>query len=327
MYSNSNYALKSNKQYYKPKYPRTYGLKGGESTNIKGSDNNYLPEPTDMKNTTKQEEKQIVAAQVNTLDFAPDTVELIKKTIAVGATDDELQLFLYQAKRTGLDPLARQIYFVKRGGKVVIQTSIDGFRVIAGRNTDYAGQDEPVFTENGNGHPTVAKVKVYKFRGDMRYLAATGVAHWSEYVPQAGQDFMWKKMPHTMLAKVAEALALRKAFPQDLSGIYSDEEMQQSERFEPIKPELANDVQKKKIFALAKGVGKDAEEVKETLKAHFHLNSFNDITKGQANAAIEKLSRMIEEQASDGDTFQSHQDREETLDAESIAESAHQALG
>jgi phage recombination protein Bet len=173
--------------------------------------------------------------QTDKLTYTKEQVDLIKKTVAVGATDAELQLFLYQAQRTGLDALARQIYFVKRGygdkAKVVIQTSIDGFRVIAQRSQDYAGQAEPEFTDNDAPHPKICKVRVYKFspKGD-RYEAAVGVAYWDEYCPTPGQDFMWKKMPHTMLSKVAEALALRKAFPQDLSGIYTDDEMAQADK-------------------------------------------------------------------------------------------------
>lgn len=172
----------------------------------------------------------------NRIEFTEDQVSLIKKQIAPKATDDELKLFLYQAKRTGLDPLARQIYCIHRKAKdnngnwterMTVQTSIDGFRVIAERSGDYGGQDEPVFIEE-NGNIICCKVPVYKFRGDQRYQAAVGVAYWNEYVPQAGQDHMWRKMPHTMLSKVAEALALRKAYPQDLSGLYTTEEMQQA---------------------------------------------------------------------------------------------------
>lgn len=191
----------------------------------------------------------IVKAQ----EFDSSTVELIKSQVAVGATDAELQLFLYQALKTGLDPLARQIYFIKRKVKVSkrvlnpqtntyvtrdewiekasIQASIDGFRVVAEKSGLYAGQDEPVFTESSaGGKPSKCVVTVYKFnpKSGERYAAAYGVAYWSEYVPSPPNDFMWNKMPHTMLAKVAEALALRKAFPQDLSGIYSGEEMEQS---------------------------------------------------------------------------------------------------
>lgn len=161
--------------------------------------------------------------------LSEEQISLIKNTVAKGATNDELKLFLYQAQRTGLDPLAKQIYFVKRAGIATIQTSIDGFRIIAERSGLYAGQDEPVFAEDKDGKPIRCEVAVYKFSPNgQRYKAAVGVAYWNEYKPPIGQDFMWNKMPHVMLSKVAESIALRKAFPQDLSGIYTDEEMEQS---------------------------------------------------------------------------------------------------
>lgn len=174
------------------------------------------------------------------IDFTTDQIALIKSQIAPKATDDELKLFVYQAKRTGLDPLARQIYAIHRKAKVndnwiekmTIQTSIDGFRVIAERSGDYAGQDEPEFINDASSSLDCAKVKVYRFRNDVRYLAAVGVAYWKEYV-QTDRDGkptgLWAKMPHTMLSKVAEALALRKAYPQDLSGLYTGDEMEQSQ--------------------------------------------------------------------------------------------------
>jgi phage recombination protein Bet len=173
----------------------------------------------------------------NIIAFSDDQVSLIKRQIAPKATDDELKLFLYQAQRTGLDPMTRQIYCIHRydknvGQKMTIQTAIDGFRVIAERSGNYAGQDEPEFIEDEKGI-VCCKVRVYKFRGDQRYQASVGVAYWSEYVPQAGQDYMWKKMPHTMISKVAEALALRKAYPQDLSGLYTNDEMQQADAPHP----------------------------------------------------------------------------------------------
>lgn len=175
------------------------------------------------------EDKQITK-QEDMLRFSPETIALIKKTVATDATNDELAMFLHQASRAKLDPLARQIYFVKRGGKVNIQTSIDGFRLVAERSKIYAGQDEPEFEEIANSRfPKSCKVRVYKFSPTgQRYQAAVGVAYWDEYVPPQGQNFMWNKMPHTMLSKVAEALALRKAFPQDLSGLYTNEEMEQA---------------------------------------------------------------------------------------------------
>lgn len=179
------------------------------------------------------------------MSFDNETLELIRKTVAVDANPNEFQMFIYQAKRTGLDPLARQIYCLKIGGKIAIQASIDGFRLVAQRSGEYAGQDEPEFVEE-NGKPKIAKVTVYKFSPKgVRYPAAVGVAHWDEYCPvyNGRPAYMWTKMPHTMLSKVAEALALRKAFPQELSGLYSSEEMDQAqpEKVVDTKTELKNE--------------------------------------------------------------------------------------
>jgi phage recombination protein Bet len=168
--------------------------------------------------------------QLQKIEFNSDQIALIKKQIAPNANDTELKLFLYQCQRTGLDPLTRQIYCIHRGGRMTIQTSIDGFRVIAERSGDYAGQDEPVYAYNPDGSILSCKVTVYKFRGDVRYPAATATAFFKEYYPNPMN--LQKSMPHVMIAKIAEALALRKAFPQDLSGLYTNDEMQQADKGE-----------------------------------------------------------------------------------------------
>jgi phage recombination protein Bet len=165
--------------------------------------------------------------------FEPSKVQLIKSLVANGATDDELALFLYTAQRTGLDPLAKQIYCIKRQGKMTIQAGIDGYRLIADRTGKYAGNDDPVFGADhqvGNvTAPTSATVTVWKLVGGVR-CPFTSTARWSEYCPGGNQAFMWTKMPYLMLGKCAEALALRKAFPAELSGIYTDAEMDQADR-------------------------------------------------------------------------------------------------
>lgn len=179
--------------------------------------------------------------------FSQTQVELIKSVIAKDATDDELKLFLYTAKRTGLDPLTRQIYFQKRKSKqkdgsfreqMVILTGIDGYRAIATRSKELAGEDDVVFDREDTPNPNKATVTVYRLVGGQR-CGFTATARWSEY---AALDYngqpqqMWKKMPYLMLGKCASALAYRKAFPNDLSGIYTTEEMQQADNPSPEAP-------------------------------------------------------------------------------------------
>ena len=168
-------------------------------------------------------------------------IDLIKKTVAANTSNDELELFLYQAKRTGLDPLSRQIHCIVRGKgesrKATIQTGIDGYRLIADRTGLYAGSDDYRFDEGlsqfehiqaERGQPTTATVTVYKIVQGHR-VPFTASCHWKEYYPGDGNaGFMWRKMPYLMLGKTAEALSLRKAFPAELSGIYTHEEMAQA---------------------------------------------------------------------------------------------------
>lgn len=165
-----------------------------------------------------------------------EQVDLIKRTIAVGASDDDLKLFLAQCQRTGLDPFSRQIYWIKRGNKGTTQVSIDGFRVIAERSGELDGQEVHWCGEDGEwkdvwlskSAPAAARVLVYR-KGCQKSFSA--VAKMVEY--NAGGP-MWTKMPATMLAKCAEALALRKAFPHQLSGLYTSDEMDQAERPAPV---------------------------------------------------------------------------------------------
>lgn len=185
---------------------------------------------------------QVVNARSTAMEyFSEETVNLVKNTICRGATGEELALFLHQCKRTGLDPFSRQIHAVKRwdrelGREVMsIQVGIDGFRLIADRTGAYAGNDDPVYDAEDKPYPNKATVTVWKLVNGQR-VPFTRSARWSEFV-QTKKDGtvtkFWKQMPYLMLGKVAEALALRAAFPQELSGLYTPEEMMQAEVEQP----------------------------------------------------------------------------------------------
>lgn len=182
------------------------------------------------------------------ISFSAEQVQLIKNTIAKGASDDELSLFMNIAKRTGLDPFARQIFYIKRwdasAGREVgqPQTSIDGYRLIAERTGCYCPGRDPEFSLGIDGFLLSATAFIKKWvRGEWHEISAT--AYWDEYAQKKKDGSltpMWHRMPRTMLAKCAESLALRKAFPAELSGIYTREEMMQAENeYEPPPPATA----------------------------------------------------------------------------------------
>lgn len=182
-----------------------------------------LPTTGDQSQWTEQEAAIARAAGLVAWDY--------KRRQEVSAPRATAEAFLAHCRRTQLDPIARQIYAIHRDGKWGIQVSIDGARLIAERSQKYEGQTPVQWTGDGQTWvdvwldqkpPAAARVGVYKagFREPM-----IAVANFSAY---AAGGPMWQKMPALMLGKCAEMLALRKAFPQDLSGLYSSEEMDQA---------------------------------------------------------------------------------------------------
>ncbi len=163
----------------------------------------------------------------------PEQVTVIKNTVAVGATDDELKLFIYDCQRRGVHPLDKMIHFIKRGtgdkAKASHQAGIDFMRALAEESGEYRGQKGPFFENKVNGDLESATVTVVR-KMDNDLVEFTATAFWDEYYPGDTMGFMWKKMPRVMLGKVAEVAALRKAFPRKLNGLYTPEEMAQADR-------------------------------------------------------------------------------------------------
>lgn len=164
----------------------------------------------------------------NVAVWTPERLDLLKNTLAKDLNSEEFLLFVEVCKRRRLDPFAKQIYGQKRNGKLVIITAIDGYRLIAERTGKYLGQTPPLWCgKDGiwkevwaeNGHPFVSKIGVHR-QGQIE--PTWGLAYWDTYVAPGP---FWQKSGASQLSKCAEALALRKAFPEELSGIYTAEEM------------------------------------------------------------------------------------------------------
>lgn len=259
---------------------------------------------------------QIIPSQVPmSLEPTREQIELWKRTYCKGSTDDEFALFLNTCKRTGLSPEARQIFPVKRWDSKLrrevmsIQTSIDGFRLIADRTGKYEGQTPAEWTDDGNWKdcwlddepPRCARIGVFR-HGFRREVMC--VAHWNSYV-QLKKDGspmqMWAKMPELMLAKCAEALALRKAFPQELSGLYTNDEMQQAQQVapqqarpstdEPVKPGGVTQKQISRMFAMLREFEINPDYLRHYLHTTYKIDSTKAMTQEQYRETIEWIKK------------------------------------
>lgn len=193
--------------------------------------------PSIEKYTPNSRKVKIMVDNIRTLvpqqQFDNQQLDLIRKTVAKGTTPEQFLLFIEVCKHYRLNPMARQIYAVVRGGQMTIQTSIDGFRLMAERSGKYAGQLGPHWCgEDGQWvdvwlkkePPVAARVGI--LRSDFKE-PLWGVARYSSYA-QPGSP-TWTKMGDVMIAKCAESLAFRRAFPAEMSGLYTNEEMAQAD--------------------------------------------------------------------------------------------------
>ena len=263
------------------------------------------------------EEKVAIYGMDRQIQVTEDQKRLVKSVVFPGCSDDEMRLYLFECERRGVHPLDRLIFPIKRSDKegekrITFQCSVDYLRAEAADTGEYDGQDEPIYGKiNAEGYPESASVSVYK-KDVSRPM--TGTARWKEFYPGEKVGFMWRKMPHHMLAKCAEVLALRKAFPKRLAGLYLAEEMQsvdantkpplkepgkKAEVKDPTVP--ATEPQLKAIHAMLGKLGitddmDKHEEVSKILGKAETLTSFTLLLKGEASTIIEALMKEGEKE-------------------------------
>lgn len=156
--------------------------------------------------------------------YDKDQLAVIKENVAKNASNVQLQFFLEVCARRGLDPLLRQIHWTPRG----IIVAIDGLRLIAKRTGKYRpGATKHILDENGKLERVEATVwQLFTYPdGSHDWHEVTEEATLKEYIASTPT---WNKMPRVMLAKCAEARALRRAFPDEMGGLYAESEMDQA---------------------------------------------------------------------------------------------------
>lgn len=186
------------------------------------------------------------------VNFNQKQIDILKNSICKEVSNEEFEMFLMACQKTKLDPFMKQIHAVKRWDNrlkrntMTIQTGIDGYRLIAERTEKYAPGPKPTYEYDEQGNLFSATAYVKKLTNDGTWHLVDAEAFFDEYCQKTtdkntGESKaigMWGSMQHSQLAKCAEALALRRAFPAEMSGVYTKEEMKQAE-FQEIVPKIS----------------------------------------------------------------------------------------
>lgn len=232
-------------------------------------------------------------------------IDLLKRTIARGASDEELNMFIQVCKGANLNPFLKQVHLVPRWDTResrevrTIQVGIDGFRAVAESSGQYAGNDDPIYEgdkeiEYGKDKkkvnvPLKATVTVYKMMEGQRQ-PFTATARWDEYYPGDKMGFQWHIRPYLMLGKCAEALALRKAFPKLLSGMYAQEEMDRTAQVE------SDDQRMQKAFTrLMSAINSSSEQ--ELMEYRKKMEASDKYTPEQKKQSLDAIDKRLAELA------------------------------
>ena len=156
--------------------------------------------------------------------------KLVFNTVAPGLSPADQALFEAVCLSSGLDPLRKEVYAVVRGGKMSIQTGIDGYLKLANQTKELNGMEVLFFDESGaesevwvkKTPPAACLVRVYRKGATYPFTASCRFDAYSQ------NNNMWKKFPETMLAKATTTLALRRGFADVISGIASADELDQA---------------------------------------------------------------------------------------------------
>ena len=172
---------------------------------------------TDLPATTSA--GGIIPAQYN-----QQQIQLVRDMCARDCTDNEFLLLMQLAKTYQLDPFAKQIWAVKYGNNpAAIFAGRDGFLAIAHRSGKFDGMESG--TRQDESGDLIGWCKVYRKDMAHPFEVAVPLAEYS-----TGKN-LWQSKPKTMIIKVAESHALRRAF--GISGLYSPEEIDTGDRPEP----------------------------------------------------------------------------------------------
>lgn len=161
------------------------------------------------------------------IDFGKaEVIRTLKATVAAGLTDPEFAIFAEHCKSTGLNPFKKEVWAIKAGGRLQVMTGVAGFMSIANSHPEFDGMEVGLIDEKGGYQPLTYTEKFVgawcKVHRKDRKFPAEAVAMLKEYKKSTP---IWAQMERVMIAKCAKSVAIREAFPQELNGLYAQEEM------------------------------------------------------------------------------------------------------